>query len=274
MLGQELTLALTGRDTTALTRAELDVTDLAAVRAAVSGHSVVINAAAYTRVDDAETQESAAHAVNAIGAQNLAIATAENGAKLVQVSTDYVFDGSASEPYAESTPINPIGAYGRTKAKGERLAQAANPLGCFIVRTAWTYGAHGPNFATTMLRLAASNATVSVVTDQLGQPTWTRDLAEQILLLLDADATPGVYHGTNSGEASWFDFAREVFAAAGLDPERVLPTTSAQFIRPAARPDFSVLGHDGWASAGIPPMRHWRDALAAAHSAGALAQPV
>ena len=243
MLGQELTLALTGRDTTALTRAELDVTDLAAVRAAVSGHDVVINAAAYTRVDEAETQEPAAHAVNAIGAQNLAIATAENGAKLVQVSTDYVFDGSAREPYAESTPINPIGAYGRTKAEGERLALAANPLGCFIVRTAWTYGTHGPNFATTMLRLAKSNATVDVVTDQLGQPTWTRDLAEQIVLLLDSDAAPGIYHGTNAGAASWFDFAREVFAAAGLNPERVLPTTSAQFIRPAARPDFSVLGH-------------------------------
>jgi len=270
MLGQDLQQALAGRDTTALGRADLDVTDLDAVRAAVAGHDVVINASAYTKVDDAESHEVDAFAVNATGAQNLAIAASETGAKLVQVSTDYVFDGSATSPYDEATPLNPISAYGRTKAEGERLALAANPDGTYIVRTAWLYGVGGPNFAKTMLRLAASHATVSVVTDQLGQPTWSGDLARQIVELLDADAPPGVYHATNSGEASWYDFTRAIFQVVGLDPERVKKTTGSEFVRPAPRPDYSVLGHDGWALAGISPMRNWRAALSAAHSAGVL----
>jgi dTDP-4-dehydrorhamnose reductase len=267
MLGTDLQRALAGREVTALTRADLDVTDLDAVRSAVAGHDVVINASAYTRVDDAETHEEEAHAVNATGAQNLAIAASEAGARLLQISTDYVFDGSADSPYDENTPLNPISAYGRTKAEGERLAVAAHPAGTFIVRTAWLYGANGGNFARTMLRLAETHDTVDVVTDQLGQPTWTADLAAQVVALLDADAPPGIYHGTNSGEASWFDFAREVFRLAGLDPERVRPTTSDKFVRPAPRPDYSVLGHDAWLRAGIPrgregfaPVAHGRDA--------------
>jgi dTDP-4-dehydrorhamnose reductase len=270
MLGQDLQQALAGRDVTALSRSDLDVTNLDAVRAAVAGHDVVINASAYTKVDDAEANEDLAFAVNATGAQNLAIAAAEGNARLVQVSTDYVFDGSATSPYDESTPLNPISAYGRTKAEGERLALAAHPDGTYIVRTAWLYGAGGPNFAKTMLRLAASHDTVSVVTDQLGQPTWTGDLARQIVELLDADAAPGVYHATNAGQASWFDFTQEIFRVVGLDPDRVKPTTSAEFVRPAPRPDYSVLGHDAWARAGISPMRNWRAALSAAHSAGVL----
>ena len=270
MLGQDLQHALSGRDVTALGRADLDITDLDAVRTAVAGHEVVINASAYTKVDDAETNESDAFAVNATGAQNLAIATSEVGARLVQVSTDYVFDGLATSPYDEATPLNPISAYGRSKAEGERLARAANPHGTYIVRTAWLYGAGGPNFVKTMLRLATNHDTVSVVTDQLGQPTWTGDLARQIVELLDAHAAPGIYHATNSGEANKYDFTREIFTVAGLDPDRVKPTTSATFISPAPRPDYSVLGHDAWARAGIAPMRNWRAALSAAYSAGAL----
>jgi dTDP-4-dehydrorhamnose reductase len=270
MLGQDLQKALAGRDVTALRRADLDVSDLDAARAAVAGHDVVINASAYTKVDDAESHEADAYAVNAVGAQNLAIAASEISAKLVQVSTDYVFDGSATSPYDEATPLNPISAYGRTKAEGERLALVANPDHTYIVRTAWLYGAGGPNFVKTMLRLAASHDTVSVVTDQLGQPTWTGDLARQIVELLDADAEPGVYHATNSGEASWYEFTREIFQVVGLDPDRVQKTTSSEFIRPAPRPDYSVLGHDAWARAGISPMRNWRAALSAAHSAGVL----
>ena len=270
MLGQDLQHALSGRTVTALSRADLDVTNLDAVRTAVAGHDVVINASAYTRVDEAESNEADAFAVNATGAQNLAIAASQSGARFVQVSTDYVFDGSATSPYDEATPLNPISAYGRSKAEGERLALAAHPHGTYIVRTAWLYGAGGPNFVKTMLRLAASHDTVRVVTDQLGQPTWTGDLARQIVELLDADASPGIYHATNSGEASKYDFAREIFQVAGLDPDRVKPTTSAQFVSPAPRPDYSVLGHDAWARAGISPMRNWRAALSAAHSAGAL----
>jgi len=270
MLGTDLQTALAGREVTALTRSRLDVTDASAVAAAVAGHGVVINASAYTKVDDAESHESDAFAVNAVGAGNLATAAAAAGAKLVQVSTDYVFDGAATTPYAESTPTAPVSAYGRSKAEGERLVLAAHPDGSYIVRTAWLYGENGGNFARTMLSLAASRPTVSVVDDQLGQPTWTLDLATQIVALLDSDAPVGVYHGTNSGSTSWFGFARAVFAESGLDPDRVLPTTSADFVRPAPRPAYSVLGHDAWTAADIAPMRPWREALAAAVAAGAV----
>ena len=269
MLGLDLQTGLAGRPVTALTRADLDVTNLDAVRAAVAGHDVVINAAAYTKVDDAETHEDEAFAVNAAGAENLAVAASESGAKLVQLSTDYVFDGTARNPYAENEPRNPISAYGRTKAEGERRAIAAHPAGTYVVRTAWLYGAGGPNFAKTMVRLVATHDTVSVVNDQLGQPTWTVDLAHQIIAMLDSDAPAGIYHGTNSGQGTWFDLAAEVFRLAGLDPARVLPTTSAEFVRPAPRPDYSVLGHDAWAAVGLDEMRDWRLALADAAAAGA-----
>lgn len=272
MLGHDLQAVLAGRDVTALGRAELDVTDVEAVRAASAGHDVIINASAYTKVDDAETHEDDAYAVNATGAGNLATAAAEHGARLVQVSTDYVFDGRASSPYPEQAPIDPQNAYGRTKAEGERLAMAANPGATYIVRTAWLYGAHGPNFVKTMLRLAADRDTLNVVDDQVGQPTWTRDLAQQIVALIDSDAPAGAYHGTNSGETSWYDFTREIFSLSGLDPERVHPTDSASFVRPAPRPAYSVLGHDAWVVAGLAPMRPWRDALAEALESGVAEQ--
>ncbi|MET3566353.1 dTDP-4-dehydrorhamnose reductase [Leifsonia sp. 563] len=272
MLGQDLQKALAGRDVTALSRADLDVTDRDAVLAAAVGHDVIVNASAYTKVDDAETHEDDAYAINALGTENLAIAAARNGARFVTVSTDYVFDGHATEPYAEDTPRDPINAYGRTKAAGEELALAAHPDGTFVVRTAWLYGAGGPNFAKTMVKLAGSHETVSVVDDQLGQPTWTGDLAAQIVALLDSDAPAGVYHGTNSGQTSWYGFARAVFAQAGLDPERVKPTDSSTFVRPAPRPSYSVLGHDGWARAGLAPLRPWEDALAAATTEGLFAE--
>jgi len=270
MLGHDLLTELADRDTTALSRAQLDVTDLDAVRNASAGHNAIINAAAYTRVDDAESNEAQAHAVNATGAANLATAAAENRATLVQLSTDYVFDGHATAPYPEDTPPHPVSAYGRTKAEGERLAQQNNPGRTHIVRTAWLYGRHGPNFATTMLRLATEQQTVAVVTDQLGQPTWTRDLARQIVALLDSGAPAGIWHATNSGQASWYEFARAVFRAAGIDPDRVTRTDSSQFTRPAPRPSYSVLGHDAWATVGLTPMRHWREALAAAAGEGLL----
>ncbi|KGJ77093.1 dTDP-4-dehydrorhamnose reductase [Cryobacterium roopkundense] len=268
MLGRDLQSALAGHTVTAMGRENLDVTDMDAVTAAVEGQDVVINAAAYTKVDDAETNEDAAYAVNAVGAKNLAIAASVAGARLVQVSTDYVFNGSATTPYAENTPLDPISAYGRTKAAGEEFVLAKNAPATYIVRTAWLYGQHGPNFAKTMLRLAGTNDTVTVVNDQFGQPTWTSDLAAQIVYLLDADAPAGIYHGTNSGETTWFDFARAIFETAGLDPERVLPTDSSAFVRPAPRPAYSVLGHDAWVAARLEPMRPWREALADAAAAG------
>ncbi|MCS5487467.1 dTDP-4-dehydrorhamnose reductase [Curtobacterium sp. C1] len=272
MLGQDMQQALAGRDVTALSRADLDVTDASAVSAAVAGHDVVINSAAYTKVDDAESHEDDAYAVNARGPAVLAAAAVEVGARIVHVSTDYVFDGTGTAPYAEDAPLAPIGAYGRTKAAGEEAIRRIAPDSSYIVRGAWLYGEHGPNFAKTMLRLAGSHETVSVVTDQVGQPTWTADLARQIVAMLDADAPAGTYHGTNAGSASWFDFTKAIFAEVGLDPDRVLPTDSSAFVRPAPRPAYSVLGHDAWSRAGLDPMRNWREALAAAVRVGALTQ--
>lgn len=271
MLGRDLQSALDGRDVTALGRADLDITDADAVDAAVAGHDVVINSAAYTKVDDAETHEADAAAVNATGPELLAAAAVRHGAKLVTISTDYVFDGNGTAPYAEDAPTDPLNAYGRTKADGEAAVRRIAPDSSWIVRTAWIYGAHGPNFAATMLRLAATHDTVSVVTDQVGQPTWTGDLAARIVELVDSDAPAGIYHGTNSGQGSWYDFTKAIFAENGLDPERVLPTDSAAFVRPAPRPAYSVLGHDGWSRAGLAPMRDWREALHAATAAGVFA---
>lgn len=275
MLATDLRQVLADRPVTALGRGDLDVTDPDAVEAAVAGHgagshSVVINCAAYTRVDDAETDEDTAFAVNATGAGNLARAAAAHGAKLVQLSTDYVFDGTATTPYDEDAPRHPVSAYGRTKAEGERLALELNPSATFVVRTAWLYGAHGPNFAKTMVRLAGQNETVSVVEDQLGQPTWTMDVARQIVLLLDHGIAPGVYHATSSGRANWYEFAQAIFSAAGLDPDRVRPTSSDRYVRPAPRPSYSVLGHARWRPSGLAPLRDWRAALADAAEHGVL----
>jgi dTDP-4-dehydrorhamnose reductase len=264
MLGTDLVAELGDRPVTALARAELDVTDLDAARAAVRGHDVVVNAAAWTAVDDAEAHEPAAFAVNATGAATLAQACAESGARLLQVSTDYVFAGDASAPYAEDAPTGPRSAYGRTKLAGEWAVRAALPGRSWIVRTAWLYGANGPNFVATMRRLEAERETVSVVTDQTGQPTWTGDLAAQLVALVEADAPAGTYHGTAGGATTWQGLAQLVFELSGADPARVLPTTTDAFPRPAPRPAWSVLGHDAWAAAGLAPMRRWDEALRAA----------
>ncbi|MGW9629773.1 dTDP-4-dehydrorhamnose reductase [Agromyces sp. NPDC055520] len=265
MLGRELREVFMDRGVTPLDRQALDITDFEAVRRTVAGHELVVNAAAYTRVDEAETHEAAAHAVNAVGAGNIARASALEGAKIVHISTDFVFDGKASTPYAESAAHNPLSAYGRTKAAGEDLVLAELPDGASIVRTAWLYGRHGANFATTMLRLARERETWSVVDDQIGQPTWAGDLAVQIRTLVDSGSPSGIYHGTNSGQTTKFDFARAVLTEAGLDPERITPTTSAAFPLPAVRPAYSVLGHDAWRRIGMEPMRDWRSAL---HASG------
>jgi dTDP-4-dehydrorhamnose reductase len=248
------------------TRADLDVTDLDAVRTAVrssvAAGDVVVNCAAWTAVDDAETREGEAFAVNAVGAAHLARAAREAGAWLLHVSTDYVFAGGAATPYAEDAPIAPRSAYGRTKAAGEWAVRAELPDRHWILRTAWLYGTHGPNFVRTMAALERRRDTVDVVDDQRGQPTWSRDLAERIVTVATAGTAPaGTYHATASGSATWFELARAVFTLLGADPDRVRPTTSAAFVRPAPRPAWSVLGHDRWAAADLPPLRPWHDAL-------------
>ncbi|HEX4058939.1 MAG TPA: dTDP-4-dehydrorhamnose reductase [Galbitalea sp.] len=270
MLGSDLVEALAGSDVVAATRAQLDITDLGAVRAAVAGADVVINAAAFTRVDDAESEEPAAFSINATGAQNVATAAAEAGAALVHYSTDYVFDGTATSPYSEDHPTHPVTAYGRTKAEGERLVLEHGPARTFVVRTAYLYGEHGRSFPATMLRLAGERESVSVVTDQVGQPTWTADVAAQTIALLGSGAPGGIFHATSSGCASWYEFAQAIFETAGLDPSRILPTDSAHYIQRAPRPGYSVLGHGAWATAGLPELRDWREALRAAVERGSI----
>jgi dTDP-4-dehydrorhamnose reductase len=269
MLGTDLQRVF-GRKVEAPTSSELDIRDAAAVEQAASGVDVVINAAAYTGVDEAETHEDDAMAINAVGAENAARAAAAAGARFVQVSTDYVFDGTADEPYREEAALNPLGAYGRSKAEGERLVLAAHPSP-YIVRTAWLYGHSGSSFPRTMLSLAGQRDTVSVVTDQVGQPTWTMDVATLIEGLIESNAPEGIYHATNSDSATWFVFSRELFQRAGLDPERILPTTAAEFERPAPRPAYSVLGHTAWTRAALGVPRPWREALDDAFDDGAFA---
>ncbi|MER7007917.1 dTDP-4-dehydrorhamnose reductase [Dactylosporangium sp. NPDC000555] len=268
MLGRDLLEVLHGRDVTAATRAELDITDAAKVRDLVEGHDVVLNAAAWTDVDGAESDEAGATDVNGTAVAALAAACAATGARLVHVSTDYVFAGDATSPYTEDAPTAPLNAYGRSKLAGERAVLATLPGTGYVVRTAWLYGAHGKNFVRTMLRLAGEREYVEVVDDQVGQPTWSRDLAERLVALagaaLEGAAPGGVYHGTASGRTSWHGLAEAVFAEAGHDPARVRRTTSDAYARPAPRPSYSVLGHGRWAVAGLAPMRPWRDMLTAA----------
>ncbi|MDX6738518.1 dTDP-4-dehydrorhamnose reductase [Actinocorallia sp. A-T 12471] len=261
MLGTDLTALLreTGRPVTAAARADLDLADAGAVAEAVRGHGVVVNCAAWTAVDAAETAEDAALAINGTAVEGLARACAEAGAALIQISTDYVLPGDDPSPAREDAPTGPVNAYGRTKLAGERAALA---VGGRVVRTAWLYGAHGPNFVATMARLAAERDTVDVVADQHGQPTWTADLAELLVRLGESAAPSGVYHGTNAGSTTWHGLASAVFEGLGLDPGRVRPTTSEAFPRPARRPAYSVLGHDAWTAAGLAPLRDWREALA------------
>jgi dTDP-4-dehydrorhamnose reductase len=277
MLGRDLTdlLSARGEDFTPLARTDLDITHPAAVAKAVSAvkPDVVVNCAAWTAVDAAEEHQDEALAINGQGAANLATACAEAGALLVHPSTDYVFDGHATTPYAEDAPTDPAGAYGRTKLAGERAVRAALPDASYIVRTAWLYGAHGKNFVKTMLRLAGNGTAPGVVADQYGQPTWTADVATQIIALVDKSAPPGIYHATSSGQTTWFGFAGEIFTlyhssaphAQNEDAERVLlsprPLTTADYPTPAQRPAYSVLAHDSWHTAGIEPISDWKDAL-------------
>lgn len=265
MLATELVrrLKIAGHPVLAFRRDELDLRDVPAVHHLVAAcrPDVVVNCAAWTGVDDAETHEAEALAVNGLGARVLAEACGRLNARMIQPSTDYVFDGTALDPYPEDAPTCPVNAYGRTKLAGERAVLEVLPETGYVVRTAWLYGTAGPNFARTMVDVEKAGAVPNVVDDQLGQPTWTGDLAGRIILLANAEAPPGIYHATNSGQTSWYGFAREIFTLVGADPDRVNPVSSKEFPRPAHRPAYSVLGQGGWGRAGLPPMRDWREAL-------------
>ncbi len=261
MLGRAVVEAAgrVGHDVLACARADLDITDADATRRAVATTrpAAVINCAAYTDVDGAEENWSGAEAINAQGARNVAAATAEIGAFVVQVSTDYVFDGSKREPWLESDAVAPLGVYGETKLAGERAVASVNPAHA-IVRTAWLFGAGGRNFVDTMLGLGAQRDEVSVVTDQVGCPTWTGHLAGALVEVAERPDETGIHHIAGSGSCSWNEFALEIFARAAIDC-RVLPTTSDQFVRPAPRPAYSVLGTQRRDPLLLAP---WQDGLA------------
>ncbi|MBO0839300.1 MAG: dTDP-4-dehydrorhamnose reductase [Sciscionella sp.] len=282
-LGRDLAVA-GGEFVRAPGSAALDITDAHAVDDAVDElaggalarglRPVVINAAAYTAVDDAESDVDSAFAVNADGARNLAVACARNEVPLIHVSTDYVFAGDASRPYQTDDHAEPTTVYGRSKLAGERAVLDASNT--WVVRTAWVYGTRGANFVRTMARLERSRETVTVVDDQRGSPTYSADLAGGLLRLAESivDGSPAavssrLLHCTGGGDTTWFEFARAIFVELGADPDRVKPCRSKDFPRPAPRPRYSVLSDASWRAAGLPPLRHWRAALADAFATAA-----
>jgi dTDP-4-dehydrorhamnose reductase len=248
MLGQGIVRAA-GSAAVALTHADLDATDPAAVHEALAG-ATVINCAAYTDVDGAETDSVAAHAVNEEGARNVA----EAAERVLYVSTDYIFDGTKREPYVESDEPNPLQEYGRSKLGGERATAGANP-NHLIVRSSWLFGAGGKNFVETMLALGSERDELRVVDDQVGCPTFTGHLAEALVTLADGGER-GVQHAAGAGSCSWFEFAREIIDRAGVDCV-VRPCSTDEFPRPARRPAYSVLGSER-TGAMLPA---WQDGL-------------
>jgi dTDP-4-dehydrorhamnose reductase len=278
-LGSDLVAQATaaGFPVTGFGSTELDVTDADAVDRAlagfahdakgddVSGTAVVMNASAYTAVDAAETDVDAAYAVNESGPANLARAAGRYGIGFIHVSTDYVFPGDGTRPYEVDDPTGPKSVYGASKLAGEQAVLAAYPE-AHVVRTAWVWGATGGNFVKTMAALEASKPSITVVDDQRGTPTYAADLAAGLLELAVHPGPGGVLHLTNSGETTWFGFAKAIFAELGADPGRVQPTTTDKFPRPAPRPAYSVLSSAAWVAAGLTPLRNWRAALVAAFS--------
>jgi dTDP-4-dehydrorhamnose reductase len=261
MLGQVVVRSAQerGHDIVAVDIGEVDITDAAATDELVrdAAPRAIVHCAAWTDVDGAESAEAAALAVNGDGASHVARAAAAAGARIVHLSTDYVFDGTKGEPYLENDPPNPLSAYGRTKLAGERAVAEAAPDHA-IARTAWLFGAGGKNFVDTVLRLAADRDELPVVTDQVGSPTWVGHLAPALLDLAEGDAR-GIFHVTASGVCSWYDLAVEAFAQTGVAC-RAVPTTSADFPRPAPRPALSALRGTRPEAPVLPP---WQEGLAA-----------
>ena len=266
MLGQDLSRACQerGLDVAALARAELDITDARQVEAVLDGAEpdVVVNCAAWTDVDGAETSYDAAVAINGTAAGNLAAAASARAAWTIHISSDYVFDGAKREPYVESDPTNPLSAYGRSKLAGEHAVAHAAPDAHTIVRSSWLFGAGGPCFPATILRLARERDRLTVVDDQVGSPTFTGHLARALADLCANGVRPsGVVHLAGAGACSWFDFATEIVAAARLDCE-VAPIPTTEMPRPAPRPAYSVLGTEYVERSELPSLPTWQQGLA------------
>lgn len=260
-LGRELlALPSSPHELVGLARAQCDIANAGDAARALATHrpDAVVNCAAWTKVDAAEQQRDAAYRANAEGPRLLAQACADADVMLCHVSTDYVFDGTATAPIAEDAPTRPLGVYGESKRAGEE-AVAASGARHAVVRTAWLYGQDGPNFVLTMLRLGAEREELKVVADQRGAPTWTGHLAPALLRLLERGAT-GTFHLTNAGETTWRDFAARIMERAGL-AARVLPISTAEYAAPAPRPAYSVLDNRAWRQLGEAPLPSWEDGL-------------
>lgn len=242
---------------------ELDLTNAKAVDSYVANNEIthIVNCAAYTAVDRAEEEKMLCAAVNTDAVKNLAMAADANGAKIIHISTDYVFDGTNHRPYRESDKVNPISQYGTTKRKGETLLLALAPQ-AIIIRTAWLYSANGKNFVKTMLRLADSQPEIKVVCDQIGTPTFARDLARAVVKVLQSHQwVPGIYHFTDEGAASWYDFAKAIFRIAGKDV-KVTPIPTEDYPTPASRPSYSILDRTRIKATYGIEIPHWEEALA------------
>jgi dTDP-4-dehydrorhamnose reductase len=260
-LGSDILKVLDGHyEVIGTTREHMDITNGQQTSEFIASYrpDIIIHSAAYTKVDLAESEPDEAFRINAYGTRNVAVASEKVCAKLVYVSTDYVFDGMGQTPLHEFSLTSPINVYGLSKLAGEEFVKTLCSR-FFIVRTSWVYGSMGNNFVKTMLRLSQEMELIQVVHDQVGCPTFTMDLAECIRGLMLSDAY-GVYHVSNSGYCSWYEFAQEIFRLAGKDVKTV-PITSEEFVRPAKRPQYSVLDHMSLRLSGFPAMRHWKEGL-------------
>lgn len=242
---------------------QLDITDAVAVETLFEDlkPTIVLNAAAWTAVDDAEEHEAAALRVNAHGPANLALSSSSIGARLIHISTDYVFNGQANTPYTVNSPTEPMNAYGRTKLAGEKAVLESGDRNNCVVRTAWLYSEHGKNFAKTMAGRALRREPARVVNDQLGQPTSAHDVAQLIWSISQLEKMPSIAHGTNAGQATWFQFAQEIYSELGADPALVSPVDTSAFPTVAKRPAYSVLNHADFASWGLRPLQSWKNGL-------------
>ncbi|MDM8359967.1 dTDP-4-dehydrorhamnose reductase [Bacillus thuringiensis] len=251
----------TGLQVYGVDREELDITNNEAVQAYINKikPDAIMHCAAYTNVDAAEEDADTAYKVNGLGTKYLAQAAGEIGAKMLYISTDYVFNGTAKEPYKTSEPTKPLGVYGETKLAGETFVQQYVDK-FFIVRTAWVFGIFGNNFVKTMLRLGREHDEISVVHDQVGSPTYTVDLARFMIELISSEKY-GIYHATNAGICSWYEFAVEIFKQAEMDIN-VKPVTTEEFPRPADRPKYSVLDKKKIEEEGFLPLQDWKKAVA------------
>ena len=221
--------------------------------------SHIVNCGAYTQVDKAEEEPELANLINAQAVGVIAKFAAEEKIPFVHISTDYVFDGTATSPYLESEKVNPKSVYGSSKALGEEET-VENNTSAYILRTAWVYGEYGNNFPKVIAKKLKNNEQLNVVNDQIGSPTWTFDLASAIVEVLEKKPEPGIYHVTNSESCSWFEFAQEIAKSINVDINLVKPTDSKSFVRPAVRPKYSVLSNKKWQSVGLTPLRSWKDA--------------